>query len=1020
MRSGTVLIVSLVLHAFPSLQPLADGARFDNLIPEPRFCENREGSCDLGSPVPFNLPSDGSLSEETIRAAVGPQLALDTRPSPEPPANGLRLLIGDPQAGDESPEAYRLEVKDDHIAITGRTGLGVLGGLRTLAQLAIDGPVDQCEIVDWPNASMRGMHLCYHLVREDMAYNTPNFDALMQLIDRLASVKINAVLLELEAMFPYNKHSAIKCRIAFTPKQIEQLRRRCAAHHIEIIPLVQCLGHAYAVLIHDEYAEYRELPDRNQQYCPTNPKVADLYMEFVEEYHQAFPDIRQWCVGGDESRMLGQCPRCKTKVSESGVARLYGDHVGEIARRVAKAGLTPLLWSDMLEHHPQAMDGLPRDLKILYWNYNLPNWPRPYAVPMFHKQGFQVICSPAVRSGAAGTELSVYYPEALKGIESLIRRATADGCREFICTNWMKGSPHESTEYGQMYAAALSWNESTSRADFQDRYARLTFGLNDPRICLLYEKLSLPLPYAEPVQNHMVDRLDRFNLSGLRFPQKWAQYTKPDTEPKVRQQLQDGLQAASETLALLDELQPSFIRGHREADILRLSAECIRAKSQLGLALHLGRQLEIDGTNEQILRWCAELPAIKGRWRAAKENHHRLLVQTGFKPAVDFLSELMFEPAELTFAEKMGKRLAGRIAEGQGPMQVAVAYLDNPGPPYQRGFVHGRTFRAEIGEAVELWCRPLIDRPKEATRQARNQMFSYVLQHFPYIIQELQGIADGSGLSLDEIFWLNTFNAVGRLKDTPACSTVIRRDPAGLLHLGKTSDTNEDQRRMAILRRVRDQGRDFYVLGWVGTVWVEVALTRSGLALGMNSAPAQPGQSASGIGQHFGAYPVLFEADTVEQAIAAFGRMRFAGKGLVLGLADASGDAAIVEKTGTAQGVIRLRPDQNGIIGVNDFQTASLKPYNQRRAEASLRSCKHRREAFEQWAANTAGRAEDILQLFTRPPLCRNDGPQTVAAAILSPATGEFRLTGLSPSMVQYVTLRFADEPDLAVGDDQR
>ncbi|NLE60540.1 MAG: family 20 glycosylhydrolase [Planctomycetes bacterium] len=1005
--------VALTVSCAPiiaSLQAHAEDTAFASLIPQPRSCSAGEGFCGLPSPVPFNLPADGRLSEETIRLTVGHRLVLAAQPSEMPPAGGLRLLIGDPRAQGQSLEAYRLIAGQSGIEITGRTGEGVLNGLRTLAQLAIDGPIPCCEIVDWPDASLRGTHLCYHLVRETLAYNTPSFDALMELIDRMASVKINAVLLELEAMFPYRRHAKITCDIAFTREQIERLRRCCELHHIEIIPMVQCLGHAYSVLTREEYAEYRELPDHIQQYCPTNPKVADLYMEFVDEYLQAFPGLRQWHVGGDESRMLGRCPRCEEKVGRLGVARLYGDHVGEIARRVAAKGLKPLLWSDMLEAHPEAVDQLPKDVKIVYWNYHLATWPRPYAAATFMKKGFEVLCANAVRSLALGTELSVYYPLALEGIESLTRRALSDGCREIITTNWMKGSPHESTQYGLVYAAALDWNQSTSLTEFQDRYARLTFGLADPRICALYERLSLRLPYAEPVQNHMVNRLDRFNLSGLRFPEKWGRYTKPDAEPAARDQLSKGFRAASDVLAQLDQIQPSCIRGRREVEMLRLSAECIRAKARLGLALHEGRQIEAAGANEQILRWCAELPATVGQWRAAKERHHRVLLQTGFKPCIDFLNELMFEPAELEFLQQMGDRLAGKIAEGKGPAQVAVAFLDNPGPPYQRGFVHGRTFRSQIHEDVDFWCRQRINTAGERVLSAKRQMFSHVLEHYPCIIQELQGIADGAGKSLDEIFWLNIFNAVSRVQAGEACSAVIRRDAAGALHLGKTTDSDDEQRKVTLLRRVRDQGRDFYVLGWVGTVWVEVALTRSGLAIGANSAPAQPGQSASGIPQHFGAYPVLFEADNVDQAIAAFQKIRFAGKGLVFGLADAAGNAAVLEKTGTAQGVIRLHPDQPGVIGVNDYRSAAMQAHNAGVDEARRRNCQDRRDAFERWLSSTGG-PDAIAQLLSEPPLCQAGqiGLHTVDAAILSPAAGEFRLTGLPPSAKQYATWRFAD-----------
>jgi hypothetical protein len=985
------------------------------LIPKPKSLTCLDGTCRLSTPIAFNIPKDGNFGEQNIRLILGKTLALASQPSTAPPEKGLQLLIADPDARSDSPEAYRLRIEAERIIIVGKTAEGVLNGLRTLAQLAIKGNLPQCEIADWPDFSLRAGHLCYHLVRESLAYNTPNFEALLKQIDRLASVKMNAVLLELESLFPFKRHPLISCKIAFTPDQIARLRARLNAHHMEIIPLVQCLGHAYNVLAHNRYAEYRELPDMTQQYCPTNPKVADLYMDFVEDYMETFPEIKQWHLGGDESRMLGNCPRCKAKQEKLGVSRLYVDHVGEITRRVTDRGLTPLLWSDMLEHHPEAMELLPDNLKIVYWNYDFPTWPRPYAAPMFMEKGFQVIGATGVRFGATGTELSVYYLRALRGLEGLTWRLYADGCREMMTTNWMKGSPHESTDYGMVYGAALCWNQSISRADFQKRYARLTFGSADPRICLLYETLSLWLPYAEPVLRHQAHRLDRFNLSGLRFGQKWEMYTNPAKEPEVLEQLHAGLAAADETLAWLEQLRTGCTRGRRQFEMLELSAQCIKAKAQLGIALHEGRRLENKTlNNEAVLRWCSKQPAILGAWRAAKEKHQKLLTETGFKPCIDFLSELMFEPAEYDFLVKMGNRLASKIASGKQPSEVAIAFLDNPGPPYRRGFVHGETFKSEIDDAITKWCKGLAKiSPWQKTVCQRMQ--GYVDQRFPEIMDELRGIADGSGSDFEEIFWLNTFNAIGHIKGPQSCSTIISKGKNGELYLAKTSDIDYAQRRMMILRRVNDGTTEFYVLSWVGTLWVQAGLTGSGLAMGTASAPVQPGQSGHGIPQHFGLYPLLYKASNVKKALGKLSNYDFAGKGLIFGLADAEGQAVIVEKSGTAQAVRPMKG--NHLLGVNDFESENMKAYNSSRSDELIENCDARRRRLDRWIKEALNipREQALQNLLadaeSEGAFCQTGQSNlyTEAAIILSSSHKTLTITGLPPSLRSYTTWGYSE-----------
>ena len=324
------------------------------LIPPPKSCKVLPGVFQGKTPLPFNSLAGKGLQDESVRLSLRDAFELNKDPSAAPVNVGLRLEIGDPKIEDHSPEAYRLRVEQNLITVTGRTADGVLMGLGTLAQLALDGPIPACEIADWPDMRLRATHICYCHVLESMPYNLPNFDALLAQIDRLAAVKQNAVLLELTAMFPFQKHATVSCKIAFTPAQIARLRQRLETQRMEIIPLVQCLGHAYEVLRHDQYAPYRELATHTQQYCPTNPRVIDLYLEFVDEYLAAFPGIKTFHLGGDESRMLGRCPHCAKKVAELGVSRLYVDHVGEVARRHACQGPHP---SRLVGHDGAASPG---------------------------------------------------------------------------------------------------------------------------------------------------------------------------------------------------------------------------------------------------------------------------------------------------------------------------------------------------------------------------------------------------------------------------------------------------------------------------------------------------------------------------------------------------------------------------------------------------------------------------------------------------------------------------------------
>jgi len=597
-----------------------------------------------------------------------------------------RVTIDAKLAFSESPEAYRLVVTEREITITGRSEAAIAAARWTLAQLAADGAIPCCEIEDAPDVAFRAAHICYHLVRENLGYNTPNFPALIAHIDELAALKYNALLLEFESLFPFRRNPLASCNLAFTREQIAQIRERAAMHHMEIVPLVQCLGHAYNVLMHDKYAEYREIEGCSQQFCPTHPKLADLYMQFIDDYRELFPDLRQWHMGGDESYLLAQCDRCRAKAEKQGVSKVYVDYVGALADRIKAAGLRPMVWSDMLEHHPEAVDELPKHLKIIYWNYHLPTWARPYAIDKFQARGFDVVAAPAVRYGGY-SEMSNYYPTALEGIETLVRRAHQDHCSEVMITNWIKGSPYETCHYGFAWAAEVCWNTDARRDDFARRYAKSAFGCDDASIVDAYELLSNKvLPYGEPVLAHQPININRYDNTSFHFSEKWLHYTTPEHrpqdsathfvgflrqfykdqkcwEPEVLEQLHAALAKSEKAEQVLAKFGPQCKRGRRQLDLLAMCAYSITVKCRFALALHAGRKLLLAPVDKAAINtWLDGWRSHSEAWREAKKRHRAVQAPTAFEPCVKVLNDLWFDAAEHDFFVEMRVRLRKKLS----------------------------------------------------------------------------------------------------------------------------------------------------------------------------------------------------------------------------------------------------------------------------------------------------------------------------------------------------------------------
>jgi hexosaminidase len=100
---------------------------------------------------------------------------------------------------------------------------------------------------------------CLHL---DLKGQPPTPQRLLSLLELLAKARYNAVLVEWEDMFPWTCDERFRCETAYKPEELKAFVAKAKELGIDIIPLVQCLGHLETPLKFPEYAHLREVPDR--------------------------------------------------------------------------------------------------------------------------------------------------------------------------------------------------------------------------------------------------------------------------------------------------------------------------------------------------------------------------------------------------------------------------------------------------------------------------------------------------------------------------------------------------------------------------------------------------------------------------------------------------------------------------------------------------------------------------------------------------------------------------------------
>ncbi len=507
------------------------------LLPPPRSWEQKPGLWHLPVDIAISAPREWRGGVKSFSWLISESLASLLRSPVQIDVKETGGVIRIEQADHSVPpgDGYELLIQPEGVTIRAAAPGGVFNAFATLGQLIEQAPaksvvLECCRIVDQPALAVRAGHI-------DMTCQQYNARYVQSLMRTLARYKINAILMEYSDMFPFRDHRGICRPDAFTEQDIIDIRRTAAECNIEIIPFLQCLGHLDYVL---HKPDYRELGKAHRQYmlCPTSPRTLPFVQGLIDEILAQHPEAKRLHVGGDEVQLEpkrgGGCEQCAAFVEREGYSRLYVNHYKPVAEYCLSRKVTPLMWSDMMLAHPEAIEDLPRGIGVVVWDYGITHDPAPVLfhgavmgslnrltpayrkyfgesiglpqaeqrgglvafghAPGFQALGFGAFTAPAARCGGDNFDLPRYELH-LNNIRVAFRKAAEFGLPGAIITSWSyRGSPHEVClpEYA---CAAYGWNpEMGDVAAFLSRFFKQRYGLSEPRLAATALSLSKVLP----------------------------------------------------------------------------------------------------------------------------------------------------------------------------------------------------------------------------------------------------------------------------------------------------------------------------------------------------------------------------------------------------------------------------------------------------------------------------------------------------------------------------------------------
>lgn len=395
----------------------------------------------------------------------------------------------------QKAESYTLKIEQEKIEIQAQDQAGLFYAFVTLDQLIEDAvnsntPLPLVTLQDAPKIAFRPIQIDvkHHLEKKSYYYD---------LIDALAQLKINGIILEIEDKLKYKRRPEVASADALSIEEWRALSTYALARNISISPLVQGLGHASFILKHDKNKHLRDDPKSDWAFNPLNPETYALQYDLYLDAMEAFPHGKYLHVGGDEVQTTG-------RGSGKSALELNLIWLNKVSAFAAEHDRIPIFWDDMplkqaglmqpiynSEMDPATVDSIwevnepklnkfitqfPKNCVYMRWNYHkAESYGNGKAMDWFSSNGFRVM------GATAGQTRWTLMPQRESNIDQIRIFAVQSINRNYnglLLTLWDDDSPHfELYKRGISAFAEYSWGGlKRTKEEFKAVYRHRKFG----------------------------------------------------------------------------------------------------------------------------------------------------------------------------------------------------------------------------------------------------------------------------------------------------------------------------------------------------------------------------------------------------------------------------------------------------------------------------------------------------------------------------------------------------------------
>jgi hypothetical protein len=485
-------------------------------------------------------------------------------------------------------QSYTLSIRPDHISIHGSDASGVFYGVCTLIQLLQQhGTRLPClSILDFPEIWRRGVMLDISRDR------VPTLATLFELVDLLASWKINELQLYTEHTFAYQAHPLVwQDASPITSEDLLLLHAYCKQRHIDLVPNLNTLGHMERWLKHAPYNPLAEMPEGfpspwhdDQRILPAStlnpgdPRSAALVRSLLDELLPHFSS-EYVNVGGDEPWELGKGASKASWEAEPG--RIYLEYLKALHVDVTRRGRRMQFWADIIVKYPALVEELPRDAIAMIWGYEA-NEPKEDEVKLIVASGLETYTVPGT---STWNSIAGRTDNMISNLNNAARLARQYGSRGYLITEWGDNGhwqPLSAAYAGFLHGASVAWNyeqgQTLDLAEALNVYAFEDSAQQMGQIALRMGNLcaKLPIQIGNGTALFYLLQVEDEELNWLWKPEH--------NTPELKQALQEIDHSLDEMLSDLKSVQ---LKRDAERVIAEYTqaANLLKAAAQRGLSL---------------------------------------------------------------------------------------------------------------------------------------------------------------------------------------------------------------------------------------------------------------------------------------------------------------------------------------------------------------------------------------------------------------------------------------------------